>query len=115
MKPARFEFNLEEEINKLKLTPANPANPEAPISEISNYESSTSNVPIPVFVPAVWTTASDSNWPVTLTYLDTQGNAHSFVFTQDYTIRPCWLCQIKNWFKYRVLRKGMKSSKKETK
>jgi len=67
-------------------------------------------IPTPVFIPTVWTTDSASNYPVTITYGDTQGNPTSFVFTQDFTIRPCLLCRIKYWIRNRVFRKGLKSS-----
>ena len=68
------------------------------------------SIPTPVFIPTIWTTADSSNFPVTIIYNDTQGNPNSFVFTQDFTIRPCLLCRIKYWIRNRVFRKGLKSS-----
>lgn len=68
------------------------------------------SIPIPVFIPTIWTTADSSNFPVTITYGDAQGNPNSFVFTQDFTIRPCLLCRIKYWIRTRIFRKGLKSS-----
>lgn len=68
------------------------------------------SIPTPVFIPTVWTTDSALNYPVTITYGDTQGNPNSFVFTQEFTIRPCLLCRIKYWIRNRVFRKGLKSS-----
>ena len=83
--------------------------PTSNIDADSTGEAST-NIPTPVFIPTIWTTADSSNFPVTITYGDTQGNPNSFVFTQDFTIRPCLLCRIKYWIRNRVFRKGLKSS-----
>ncbi len=63
-----------------------------------------SGVPIPVFIPSVWTAANDSNWPVTMTYGDTQGNPVSFVFTQDFTLHPCAWCRFKYWLRSKFRR-----------
>jgi len=96
---------------KLRVLKPDPQKKDTPKQNaITNYESSTSTVPTPIFVPAVWTTADASNYPVTMTWGDSLGNATSFVFTPDCTFRLCWLCRIKNWFQYRVFRKRLKSS-----
>lgn len=78
-----------------------------PISNIddnSTYFTSTTDIPTPVFIPSVWTTANDSSWPVTITYGDVQGNTVSFVFTKDYTLHPCAWCRFKYWIrsKFRI-------------
>lgn len=81
------------------------------LSNDTNFTSESNvTIPTPVFIPTIWTTDDASNYPVTITYGDTQGNPTSFVFMQDDTIRPCWLCRIMNWIKFRVFRKGLKSS-----
>lgn len=92
------------------------ANPDTPAKDapaqnaISNYESSTPNVPTPVFIPTIWTDDTESNYPVKIVYSDVQGNTNAFVFTKDYILRPCWLCRIRNWIRHTVFRKGLKSS-----
>lgn len=76
--------------------------------DADNIEETGSNIPNPVFIPTIWTTADSANFPVTITYNDTQGNPNSFVFTQDSTIRPCLLCRIKYWIRNRVFKKRTK-------
>ena len=64
----------------------------------------TISTPIPVFMPAVWTGDNIHNYPVTISYSDRDGNATSFVFTQDYTIHPCTWCRFKYWLRNKFRR-----------
>lgn len=73
-------------------------------SNTSNDKAYSSTVPIPVFVPAVWTSSSDTNYPVTVTHGDTQGNTISFTFTEDYTLHPCAWCRFKYWLRNKFRR-----------
>ncbi len=71
-----------------------------PVSNISSDTTNTTRIPTPVFIPSVWTTANDSNWPVTMTYTDAGSNPVSFVFTHDFTLsRPCAWCRFKYWLR----------------
>jgi len=115
--PAAYPGDLKKLYEKVKKT----LNGESLDDFIKGVESAIGNdtdftsgsnldIPTPVFIPTIWTTADSSNFPVTITYGDTQGNPNSFVFTKDFTIRPCFLCRIKYWIRNRVFRKGLKSS-----
>ena len=85
--------------------------PVEELAEETQVESNTTvevshetSIPIPVFAPVVWTTSRDFNYPVTLTYNDVDGNPNSFIFTKDYTIRPCTWCRVKYWLRNKFRR-----------
>lgn len=101
--PENLPSGIKEVIEKhreeiIKEEPPQKVQSESNVSTDIKYGASP-NLPTPVFMPAAWTAANNLNYPVTLTYNDTDGKAISFVFTQDYTILPCTWCRFKYWLR----------------